>query len=167
MGKKFPKSEVFYILIIIGGWLRKENHIIEPDRIMKAVVVCSNGISVSNYLYMTLKGMFKNIIFLDCISQRDFKKYNKDFDIVFSSCFLETDKKLYVVNPMMNELEKSQFFIKVTSDMLGITSSSFAVEDIVEIVSRNQKIMMKVSCVKNCRNISIMAEYLHLIEANP
>ena len=139
MGKKFPKSEVFYILIIIGGWLRKENHIIEPDRIMKAVVVCSNGISVSNYLYMTLKGMFKNIIFLDCISQRDFKKYNKDFDIVFSSCFLETDKKLYVVNPMMNELEKSQFFIKVTSDMLGITSSSFAVEDIVEIVSRNQK----------------------------
>lgn len=24
MGKKFPKSEVFYILIIIGGWLRKE-----------------------------------------------------------------------------------------------------------------------------------------------
>ena len=137
MGKKFPKAEVFYILIIIGGWLRKENHIIEPDRIVKAVVVCSNGISVSNYLYMTLKGMFKNIIFLDCISQRDFKKYDKEFDLVFSSTFLETDKKLYVVNPMMNELEKSQFFIKVTSDLLGIGTQSFATDDIVEIVSHH------------------------------
>lgn len=137
MGKKFPKSEIFYILIIIGGWLRKENHIIEPDRIVKAVVVCSNGISVSNYLYMTLKGMFKNIIFLDCISQRDFKKYDKEYDIVFSSSYLETDKKLYVVNPMMNELEKSQFFIKVTGDMLGITSQSFALDDIMEIVSHH------------------------------
>lgn len=140
MQKKFPKSEVFYILIIIGGWLRKENHIIEPDRVVKAVVVCSNGISVSNYLYMTLKGMFKNIIFLDCISQRDFKRYDKEFDIVFSSTYIDTDKKLYVVNPMMNELEKSQFFIKVTSDMLGIATQSFAADDIVEIVSHHTRL---------------------------
>lgn len=139
MGKKFPKSEIFYILIIIGGWLRKENHIIEPDRVLKAIVVCSNGISMSNYFYMTLKAMFKNIIFLDCISQRDFKKYDKEYDLIFTSCYLETDKKMYVVNPMMNELEKSQFFIKVTNDILGIANQNIAVDDIVEIVSRHFK----------------------------
>lgn len=136
MGCRFPRSEVFYIMIILGGWLRKENHIVEPNRIMKAVVVCNNGISVSNYLYMTLKGMFKNIVFLDCLSERDFHRYQKPFDIVFSNHYLETEKKLYVVKPMMTRLEKSQFYLKVTCDMLGIVNQSVAVDDIMEIVSR-------------------------------
>lgn len=136
MGKKFPKSEVFYILIIIGGWLRKENHLIEPDRIMKAIVVCNNGISLSNYLYMNLKSMFKNIIFLDCISERDYHKYPQTYDIVFASKFIDTDKRLYIVKPMMTDLEKSQFFIKVTCDMLGISSQNITVDDILSIVDK-------------------------------
>lgn len=73
LGVEVPDEELVYITALFGAWLRREGILeITPDQRKRAVVVCANGISVSNFLYFTLKELFPEIEFIACLSMRDF-----------------------------------------------------------------------------------------------
>lgn len=80
----FPDPELVYITVLFASWLHKEGKLIQVQEKERAVVVCTNGLTVSQYLFVSLSELLPEIEFLECLSLRDFYEYDKDFQIVFS-----------------------------------------------------------------------------------
>ena len=50
VGVEVPDEELVYITALFGAWLRREGILeLAPEAKKRAVVVCANGISVSNF----------------------------------------------------------------------------------------------------------------------
>lgn len=113
----FPDPELVYITVLFASWLHKEGKLIQVQEKERAVVVCTNGLTVSQYLFVSLSELLPEIEFLECLSLRDFYEYDKDFQIVFSTVRLETDKKQFVVFPFANDIAKKSFREKVLDNI--------------------------------------------------
>ena len=113
----FPDPELVYITVLFASWLHKEGKLIQVQEKERAVVVCTNGLTVSQYLFVSLSELLPEIEFLECLSLRDFYEYDKDFQIVFSTVRLETDKKQFVVFPFANDIAKKSFREKVLENI--------------------------------------------------
>ncbi|ARA98346.1 MULTISPECIES: BglG family transcription antiterminator [Geobacillus] len=134
MGRKMPDHEIAYITMIIGGWMLRKQQTLEHK--LKAVVVCSQGVSVSGLLLFELRELFPELIFLDALSAREFETFHLDVDIVFSTIELKTDKKLFITTPLLNEEEKIRLRKQVMVEINGFLSQEINTEHILEIVSK-------------------------------
>lgn len=101
-GKTIPEKELAYISLIIGTYVTKEGQLDVSNAQPEAVVVCQNGITVSRFLMASLKEMFPEIRFTMCMSAEQFGKIQRPFDMVFSTIPLKTEKRLFLVEPLMN-----------------------------------------------------------------
>jgi transcriptional antiterminator/mannitol/fructose-specific phosphotransferase system IIA component (Ntr-type) len=121
VGAEVLDEELVYITALFGAWLRREGILDFVQTKKRAVVVCANGISVSNFLYFTLKELFPEIEFITCLSMREFAEYeDKNFDIVFTMVRLETAKMQFLVKPFLDEISKRKFREKVMGELTGI-----------------------------------------------
>lgn len=138
LGVEVPDEELVYITALFGAWLRREGILeITPDQRKRAVVVCANGISVSNFLYFTLKELFPEIEFIACLSMRDFASYDETkFDLVFTMVRLETTKTQFVVKPFLDEVSKTKFREKVMGELVGIVPHKLDVSTLLNIVRK-------------------------------
>ena len=92
-----PDNEIAYLTILIGGTLRNQDE--DIDSKVKAVVVCTQGTSISQLMLQELRNVFPEFIFLDALSLREFNHYALDFDIVFSPMHINTDKNCILQKP--------------------------------------------------------------------
>lgn len=138
LGVEVPDEELVYITALFGAWLRREGILeITPDQRKRAVVVCAKGISVSNFLYFTLKELFPEIEFIACLSMRDFASYDETkFDLVFTMVRLETTKTQFVVKPFLDEVSKTKFREKVMGELVGIVPHKLDVSTLLNIVRK-------------------------------
>ncbi|KKB74495.1 MULTISPECIES: BglG family transcription antiterminator [Bacillus] len=102
------QEEIVYIAMIVQAWMNQTKA--EKDFVFKALVVCRNGVSVSKLLLETLKGMFPHFQFIGAYAERNFKKYEETVDFIFSTVPLNTGKKTFLVDPILNE--KDRFLLK-------------------------------------------------------
>lgn len=105
VGEKLTEREMVYITVIFGTQMDKEGFLKSEDIRPKAVVVCRHGVTVSHYLWMRLKQTFPEIQFITCLSVRQFMEYTEDFDLVFTTTALKTDKKQFIIEIMLGEKE--------------------------------------------------------------
>ncbi|MDG0841897.1 BglG family transcription antiterminator [Staphylococcus equorum] len=99
-----PDNEIAYLTILIGGILRRQDE--DIDKKVKAVVVCTQGTSISQLMLQELRSVFPEFIFLDALSLREFNQYTLDFDIVFSPMHVMTHKRLYITKAILTAKEK-------------------------------------------------------------
>lgn len=99
-----PDNEIAYLTIIIGGILRRQDE--DIDKKVKAVVVCTQGTSISQLMLQELRSVFPEFIFLDALSLREFNHYTLDFDVVFSPMHIMTNKRLYITKTILTAKEK-------------------------------------------------------------
>ena len=59
-------------------------------------------------MFHELRELFPEIIFLDYLSVREFMNYSLEFDLVFSSVRLETDKKLFLTKAFLGKQWEKQ-----------------------------------------------------------
>lgn len=119
LGKSFPDEELAYITILFGGWMTKEGtlEIIEQKR--RIIVVCTNGVSISNFLFLKLKEAFPEFEFLCALSARQFYEFEEDYDAIFSTVHLDTQMPQFLVKPIMDEYEMQNMRKKVFSALLN------------------------------------------------
>lgn len=103
-GKSLPDNEIAYLTMLFGGSLRRQDE--NFDGKIKAIIVCTQGASVSQMMLYELRNLFPEIIFLDAISLRTFENYALDYDIVFSPMFILTHKKLFITKVALSENEQ-------------------------------------------------------------
>ncbi|CAH0303189.1 Transcriptional regulator ManR [Peribacillus simplex] len=146
IGLEIPESESTYLTMLIGGWLTRQGDSIHNKT--KALVVCPNGISVSKLLSNTLTELFPELVFMDSLSVREFQMYKIDYEIVFSPVFLETQKKLFIVNPFLSREDKYLLRKRVMEELHGYTPSELDWEHVIEIIGKHAQIKDKHTLLK-------------------
>ncbi|OTN91765.1 BglG family transcription antiterminator [Enterococcus faecium] len=122
IGKSIPEEEIGFFTILFGGEIRKADDAEERNRKIRAVIVCPSGISSSLILKSELQQLFPMIFFTETNSADRLHEVDEtSYDIIFSTVPLTlTDKKksLYVLHPIMTDLEKNQLINQVQRDWL-------------------------------------------------
>ncbi|MCM3726590.1 BglG family transcription antiterminator [Neobacillus cucumis] len=140
-GFGIPENESAYITMLLGSWLLRQGDEISTRKM--AIVVCPNGISVSKLLYESLRGLFPEMLFLDHISLRDFEDYKLDYDLVFSTTFIKTDKKLFLVKPLLSNDEKYRLKVRVYQELNGYNPLNINIDDLINLIEQNTIIQDK------------------------
>lgn len=137
----FPDPELVYITVLFASWLHKEGKLVQVQEKEKAVVVCTNGVTVSQYLFITLSELLPEIEFLECLSLRGFYEYDREFQIVFSTVRLETDKKQFLVFPFANEIARKAFREKVL-DNIRVTEGQVKLQSRLPFLLTDERIQI-------------------------
>lgn len=154
VGAEFPDEELVYITALFGAWLRREGIMDFVEKRKRALVVCANGISVSNFLYFTLKELFPEIDFITCLSMREFAEYDeKDFDIVFTMVRLETSKMQFLVKPFIDDISKRKFREKVMGELTGIIPHDVDVAKLMDIVKKYADVLDEEGLKREIANV--------------
>lgn len=152
---EMPDEEVAFITVLFGGWLTREGMINQIKTKKIAIVVCENSATVSTYLYLTLQVLLPELHFAAAMSKREFEKYNRYYDIVFSTSHLNTDKMLFIVNPSLNNLHKNAFRSQVIGALQGVDPNIIQVEELLFIIEKYTNVNDKKALQKE------LTEYLY------
>ena len=106
-------DEIAYFTIHFGGEIEVQ---INKKTAYRAAVICPSGISSSLILLSELRQMFSNINWIDGHSLESFYDLgSKEYDLVFSTVYVESAKPVFIVNPMMNAESKKHLIRAVLS----------------------------------------------------
>lgn len=101
---EISEDEIAYLTMHFSSII--EN--VEESKI-KAAIICHSGLGTSALLYTQLKQLFPDIKFLEPKSSLKINELLSEVDIIFSSTsdiFLEQEKKVFMVKPILSRLEK-------------------------------------------------------------
>lgn len=137
---KFTEVEIVYVGLIFQSFLTTDETLLQKER-LQAIVVCENGVSVSNLLFQTLSKIFPMLDFVANVSRRDY--YNNpivysDIKIIFSTVYLKTTKKLFLVSNLLNDEAKLRLIEKVNQDLFD-QKTRFDIEKILLLVKKNSQ----------------------------
>lgn len=150
LGKGIPDDEIAYFTILFAGSIESEKVSFSN---LKAITVCSSGISSSTIMLSELKKLFPNVKFIKSIGYDDIEKEIEvqDIDLVFSSIPIRTSKRTYIINPIMSDYEKRKLKNKVEDEILETFTEEPSVEDVIDSVLQYVEIKKNVS-VTELRN---------------
>lgn len=133
--RDIPDEEIGYFTILFGGEINKQRN--NKETILKALILCPSGISSSLIMKSELQNLFPQIQFSESNSIETFKSQNSDnrFDLIFSNIPIKTDKKLYVINTIMTQIEKNSLIQKVQKDFLFSNIYIPSINEIFDILS--------------------------------
>ncbi|QTQ07533.1 BglG family transcription antiterminator [Macrococcoides canis] len=133
IGMALPDEELLLITLFFGGTLIEKNEIkeFEPKR---AVVVCSNGITISSLLEKTLITLLPEIFFTGTKSVRNFESSDEQFDFIFSQVKLNTDQNVIYIGDLSTKAEQFNLRRRVISDLYGLSHLNFDTSHLVEVI---------------------------------
>ncbi|ALC83889.1 MULTISPECIES: BglG family transcription antiterminator [Bacillus] len=134
IGFSVPEDEVAYFTVHFGGWLRRQGTTLDDRK--RAIVVCPNGVGISNILIYTLRELFPDILFLDALSIRDAANYILSYDLVFSTVHLRTEAVLFVVPPILEMQDKQKLRQQVMQELYGYTTQNLDVAYLLKVISQ-------------------------------
>ncbi|MBM7711947.1 BglG family transcription antiterminator [Enterococcus xiangfangensis] len=136
MKQKIPIEEVGFFSILFGGEITNQQaEAVEKE--IRALIVCPSGISSSLILQTELKKMFSTIHFQEASSVNQLQSVSEEeYDVVFSTIPLDNSKKrVYLVKPLMSQLEKNQLINQVQEELLVPGFSMPSAEEIIKALS--------------------------------
>jgi len=154
LGKKLPEEELAYFTLLFGGWLRREGLLDFVEERKRAIVICANGISVSNFLFITLRELFPEIEMLTCMSIREFQEnpvLPEDYNIIFATERLDTDKIQFLVTPFLNEYSKQKFREKVSQELDGVHSQTIKITTLLDIIEQHTTIHSREQLIRSLK----------------
>lgn len=140
--KPVPESEIAYIAIHFGGWLRKEGVTHIPRK--KALIVCANGIGTSQILKQQLEELFPYVDFFDPVSVREYEE--KQFDIDFVVSTTSTTKKdhpTFIVNPILSDTEKTRLLNNVNALFNYTQQQNVTINGLIQLIEQHASIHNK------------------------
>ncbi|TFI73295.1 BglG family transcription antiterminator [Carnobacterium divergens] len=139
LNKPIPPNELAYFTIHFGGQLKRK----EPMfRTLKALSICPNGISSSLIMNHQLEELFPMIQFNRIHDLKQAKKIDEqEYDMVFSTTYFHTAKKLYLSAPLLNYVEQEMLKRKVFDDFaIEPLNKAVEVSNLIKIIARNATI---------------------------
>ena len=133
--KDIPDEEIGYFTILFGGEISNQRQK-KRNAQLRALILCPSGISSSLIMKSELQELFPQIDFSETSSFEQFNHQGMDsaFDLIFSSVPVKTEKKLYVINPIMTQLEKNALMRRVQEDFLFPKVLIPSVNEILDIL---------------------------------
>ena len=149
LNKKLPPDEIAFFTIHFGGVLEaptpseslksplRSNMKSENSQLIRALVVCPNGISSSLIMTSQLNELIPHLDIRNVHQVKDLSYISsEEYDVVFSNINLEVDKPLYVIKPLMNNTEKSFLLRKLAADGIIGNENTPNIDQIISLVSK-------------------------------
>ncbi|SEO21629.1 PTS system, ascorbate-specific IIA component [Amphibacillus marinus] len=146
-GQSISESEIAYFTIHFGGYLRNNN----KSESLKALVVCPNGISSSLIMVSTVREIFPEIDIVRTHSLEGIEAVQQEeIDLIFSTTYFWTDKKIYVINPILNPVEREVLREQVGQDFPSLPRlQPIQTHELVKIIERHGQIRDKHSLIND------------------
>ncbi|XJZ29139.1 PRD domain-containing protein [Bacillota bacterium Lsc_1132] len=135
IGEKFPPGEIAYITMFLAGQLIKQGEALNKKK--RALLICTNGLTISKIMQQTLKEIFPEFYFADSLSLRQFQNYQLDYEIVFSTIPVQSDKPVYLINPLMTISEKEALRRQVISTVDKETYATINISKLIETIKES------------------------------
>ena len=132
-------DEIAYFTMHFGGYLTFDRQI--TNRQLTALCVCPAGVASALMLKSELQGLLPHICIKEAIplSELDHVKLEQ-YDMIFSTIFLETKKSLYVVQPFANQVEKKLLKQKIYRDFYIPYREEIDVHNLIKIIEKHASI---------------------------
>ena len=133
--ENIPETEIAYFTILFGGAISNEKERKKANH-LKALILCPNGISSSLIMKSELQELFPQIDFIEVKSIESYYSNGEmqDVDMIFSSIPIQTEKKLYIIHPIMTHIEKSILLRTVQKDFIFPKVYLPSVNEIVDAI---------------------------------
>lgn len=137
--ERLPNDEIYLITMFIGAYMQKEKPINLDNTIVKAAVVCPNGIISSKLLENTLDNWFPMIHFVNSFSIREFyeKETVLDVQLIFSTNPLTTNLPVIVVGNDLSTMNKALIVNEVIQLIYKIDSYKLQPDNILSIIKKH------------------------------
>ncbi|MGP5429703.1 BglG family transcription antiterminator [Enterococcus malodoratus] len=137
--ERIPNDEIYLITMFIGAYMHKEKPINLDNTIVKAAVVCPNGIISSKLLEKTLDNWFPMIHFVSSFSIREFyeKEDMLDVQLIFSTNPLTMELPVIVVGNDLSAMNKTLIVNEVIQLIYKIDSYKLQPDHILSIVKKH------------------------------
>jgi transcriptional antiterminator/mannitol/fructose-specific phosphotransferase system IIA component (Ntr-type) len=135
IGEKFPPGEIAFITMFLAGQLIKQGE--ELNKKKRALVVCTNGLTISKIMQQTLKEIFPEFYFAESLSLRQFQTYKLDYEIVFSTIPVQSEKPMYLINPLMTLSEKEALRRQVINTVDKESYATININRLIETIKKN------------------------------
>lgn len=137
--ERIPNDEIYLITMFIGAYMQKEKPINLDNTIVKAAVVCPNGIISSKLLEKTLDNWFPMIHFVSSFSIREFyeKEECLEVQLIFSTTPLTTEFPVIVVGNDLSAMNKTLIVNEVIQLIYKIDSYKLQPDHILSIVKKH------------------------------
>ena len=137
--ERIPNDEIYLITMFIGAYMQKEKPINLDHTIVKAAVVCPNGIISSKLLEKTLDNWFPMIHFISSFSIREFyeKEQSIEVQLIFSTTPLTTNLPVIVVGNDLSSMNKTLIVNEVIQLIYKIDSYKLQPDHILSIVKKH------------------------------
>lgn len=133
-GKEIPEEEVGFFTILFGGEVARQKEEAKQEEV-RALIVCPNGISSSLILQTELKKIFPTILFEETNSVDQLQSISEEsYDVIFSTINVDSTKRVYLVKPLMSQLEKNQLINRVQQELLIPGFSLPSAKEIVDAI---------------------------------
>lgn len=135
-GTRISDKEIAYVTLFIGGHLLEKGSSDFEEKIVKAVILCPNGISMSKIIESEIKTLFPEFLFYPPISIRDYQGFVLPHDLVFSTVPIEANQDVYVVTGLSSEKEKLDLRRRVISNFFRLDFDTLNANDILSVVKK-------------------------------
>lgn len=137
--ERIPNDEIYLITMFIGAYMQKEKPINLDNTIVKAAVVCPNGIISSKLLEKTLDNWFPMIHFVSSFSISEFyeKEECLEVQLIFSTTPLTTEFPVIVVGNDLSAMNKTLIVNEVIQLIYKIDSYKLQPDHILSIVRKH------------------------------
>ncbi|WP_047984191.1 BglG family transcription antiterminator [Ornithinibacillus californiensis] len=135
-GKIISDEEIGYFTLHFGGHLTDDKR--KSIEKLRALIVCSNGISSSMMLKAQLSQMFPDIQFSSIHSLNELSEVSlRNYDMIFSTVeSTSIEKPFYVVKPLLSQVEKNYLIQQVAADFPKMNVKNVSVDRIMEVVGK-------------------------------
>lgn len=116
---EIPEVEMDFLVLQFIGWMRRQNF--DRQEKKRAIVVCLNGVSISMLMFVSLKEIFPEFVFTDVVSLREFNNVDPgNYDLIFSTIPLKTNKKIIVVENVIDLKYKALLRERVFAELYDL-----------------------------------------------
>jgi len=127
-------NEIAYITLFVGSHLIEKDSNDFESKITKIVILCTNGISMSNLIESNLKELFPEFLFYPAISIREYQDFYLPHDIVFSTVPIQSSKNVYVINDILNKSEQVELRQHVMKDIFNLNFEWTSSQEIIALI---------------------------------
>ncbi|GGA92475.1 BglG family transcription antiterminator [Ornithinibacillus halotolerans] len=135
-GRNISEEEIGYFTIHFGGHLNEDKR--KRTQTLRALIVCSSGISSSMMLKAQLRQMFPDMEFLSIHSIHELADVSpKRYDMIFSTVEATSlDKPFYVVKPLLSQIEKNYLIQQVADDFPTLNVRNISVDRLMDVIAK-------------------------------
>lgn len=140
IGKTLNEDEIGYLSIHVEAMLE------QADSVIKTVIVCSQGIGISQLLAQKISNRFKQIYISDVISEDELTRFeNSEIDLFITTFSIKTKKNFIIVSPLLLEDDVS----RINSFIENYPNKSPKLFDVVKL-----EVCLNIDCDKQAEIFS-------------